>query len=254
MALNEVPMEVNNLAIRVPEFMESASGAWFDIMEAQFFLRKITQEETKFYHVLAALPPNIVARLPHHVLTQKSFSLLKEEVISIFERTKPELFEKLTSSQPLSGRPSLYLQNLSQTAEKVGVSEELVRHKFIQALPASIAPVLATQKDLTLSQLGKLTDELLPLINQASCFHIPQPLSASVPQPQTNYQPPKKLLPPSVQPFHSSQKPKVCRGHIYYGQKSRTCKPWCQWPNKSNVKILQPTSRPASPNLVQSEN
>ena len=113
--------EVNAVGIHPPAFMETAATAWFHIMEAQFALRKVTVEETKFYHILAALPPEVVARLPNTIISQKSYEDLKVEVIQLYERTKPELFDRLTSTQPLSGRPSIYLQNILQTVQKVGV-------------------------------------------------------------------------------------------------------------------------------------
>ena len=39
----------------------------------------------------------------------------------------------------LTGRPSMFLHELMSLANKVGVGEDLVRHRFIQALPAAIA-------------------------------------------------------------------------------------------------------------------
>lgn len=38
----------------------------------------------------------------------------------------------------MTGRPSLFLEEVQRIAAKVGVSEDLVKHKFIQALPTSI--------------------------------------------------------------------------------------------------------------------
>lgn len=71
-------------------------------------------------------------------------------MISFFERITPEIFEKSTSSKLLQGRLTLYLQNLPQTAEKIGVSVELLRYKFIQAHPVFITSVIVAQNDLTL--------------------------------------------------------------------------------------------------------
>ena len=31
-------------------------------------------------------------------------------------------------------------------------------------------------------------------------------------------------------PFHPDQKPKICRAHIFYAERARTCKHWCRWP------------------------
>ena len=47
---------------------------------------------------------------------------------------------------------SSYLRELQGFANKVAAGDDLVRHKFIQSLPPTIAPVIASQKSLTLAQ------------------------------------------------------------------------------------------------------
>ena len=48
----------------------------------------------------------------------------------------------------MTGRPSLYLRDLQSLASKAGIGEcaELIRLKFLAALPNSISPVLVAQK------------------------------------------------------------------------------------------------------------
>lgn len=46
----------------------------------------------------------------------------------------------------------------------------MVIHKFLQGLPSIIALVIASQKDLTLTQLGNLAEGLMPLINNGTVF------------------------------------------------------------------------------------
>ena len=152
------------------DFMETAASAWFQIIEANLKLKRITVGETKYFHVLASLPPTLVARLSPQILETHDYDEIKAGVIAMHERTKPELFSKLIAKTTMSGRPSSYLQELNEIASKVGVADDLVRHQFIQALPSTISIVLAAQKDLTLPQLGKLADELSPLF--LSLIHI----------------------------------------------------------------------------------
>ena len=69
--------------------------------------------------------------------------------------------------------------------DKVGVGDELIRHKFIQSLPSAIAAALASQRKLGLSALGKLADELVPLVQGASvnvCDSEPQCFPGVKPQ------------------------------------------------------------------------
>lgn len=155
---------VHRVSIKPPAFMETAVQGWFAVMDAQFHIAGITVEATKFYHVLSALPPDTIAHIPQVTLTSTNFKELQQVVTDMYEKTKPELFERLISKTRLTGRPSLFLCELREVADKVGVGDDLIRHKFVQSLPSSIAPVLASQRDLSLSQLGKLADELVPLV------------------------------------------------------------------------------------------
>jgi hypothetical protein len=50
----------------------------------------------------------------------------------------------------------------------------------------------------------------------------------------------------TLEPFHPGQRPVICRGHLYYGARTRTCRRWCQFPRNSNgpqPRILGPTER-----------
>ena len=49
--------------------------------------------------------------------------------------------------------------------------------KFLQALLSTISPVIATQKELNLTQLGKLADKLTPLLNNGNVFVVQQSIS-----------------------------------------------------------------------------
>ena len=239
----ESAASIGAVGIKMPAFIETAVEAWFSILEANFHVKKISNEEIKFFNLIASLPPDVVAKLSVTLIHNKKYEETKQALVTIHERTKPKLFSKLITKTTMSGRLSCYLQELSSIAAKVGVSDELVKHQFIQALPAAISPVVAAQKDLTLVQLGKLADELMPFCHQA--------LQVSSTSAQTReYKDTKKKggndIPTGLRPFSKDQLPKICRAHIYFGEKARNCKPWCKFPNKSKCH-MQPSSRSSSP-------
>ena len=156
---------LQQINIKTPEFMETAVNGWFSILEAQFHLRNITASTTKFYTVISSLPAEVVAKIPITILESKKYEEIKQSLIEAHERTKPELLDKLMSTTTITGRPSTYLQEMLSIAKRIGIGEEIVIHKFLQALPATIFPVIASQKELSPTQLGKLADELMPLLN-----------------------------------------------------------------------------------------
>ena len=131
---------LQQINIKTPEFMETAVNGWFSILEAQFHLRNITASTTKFYMVISSLPAEMVAKIPITILESKKYEGIKQSLIEAHERTKPELLDKLMSTTTITGRPSTYLQEMLSIAKQIGTGEEIVIHKFLQALPATIFP------------------------------------------------------------------------------------------------------------------
>ena len=155
----ETTYQFNIMAL---EFMETAVNGWFTILEAQFHLRNVTASKTKFYAVISSLPAEEVGKLTNAIFASQDYEELKRTLIEAHEQTKPEFLEKLMSATTISGRPSPYLHEMLSVAKRIGISDDIVRHKFLQALPSTISPVIASQKDLNHTQLGRLADELMP--------------------------------------------------------------------------------------------
>ena len=65
------------------------------------------------------------------------------------EQSKPELFNRLIGATTMTGKPSTYVHELMATDSKI---EELVRDKFILALPTEITPVIAAVKNTSVSE------------------------------------------------------------------------------------------------------
>lgn len=225
--------QANAISIKPPVFMATNPDAWFTVLEAQFHLANISADITKFYHALAALPPEIVAKLHSTTLSSHSYDTLKEKIKEQHEASKPEILDQFLRDKPMVGRPSHYLAEMEQLANKVGVNEDLVRHKFQQALPSNLAPIIASMKNTPLNDLGKLADELHAFSN-GSVNSVP----SSVPKYSKNYQKNTPQINRGITPFSPDQRPKVCRAHIFFADKARTCRHWCRWPNKANCKIL----------------
>ncbi|KAG1665080.1 hypothetical protein GQR58_019554 [Nymphon striatum] len=153
---------VGHVSVKAAAFIKSAASGWFQIMNAQFHLAGINNRQTKFYHTLAALPAEIIDRIPEDILSSTDYEQLKSGILDLFQESKAELFNKLMSNTVMTGKPSQFIEEMAKIARKDGITNDFIQHKFIQSVPPSIAPFLATQKDMTLSQLGKLADELLP--------------------------------------------------------------------------------------------
>ena len=94
-----------HVSLKLPEFWESSASAWFAQMEAQFALREITADNTKYYYVVSALGRSTATRvvsLLKHPPAEKKYTALKT-----FELSDAERASRLFSLQGLGdSKPS----------------------------------------------------------------------------------------------------------------------------------------------------
>lgn len=226
------PTSTNAVTVKPPAFMASNPSAWFIILEAQFHLAGISNTSTKFYHALAALPVEVVSKLYSTDLTSTDYDDLKKKILNLHEASKPEIFENFLREKPLTGKPSHFLVEMQHLAAKAGVGEDLVRHKFQQALPSNIAPIIATQKSTPLNDLGKLADELYSFSsNDVAINHVSHNRTS---RSDLHVRKNKDLI-----PFSVDQRPKICRAHIFFADRAKSCRSWCRWPDKTKCRVVQ---------------
>ena len=237
------------ISIATPSFQQHHSAGYFAVLEAQFDVKGVERNDARYAHALSGLPVDIVTKLPPSVLTAKDYPGLRSAVLELFEKSKTEIFRELTASTEITGRPSLFLMELNAQARKVGVGEDLVRHRFLQALQPQAAAILAAQPDLALENLGKLADTLMQ--------HLPQPIAyvnsrdreprsvARQPEERVSRRDRRDAAPSGLQPFFANQRPQVCRAHLYWGAGARSCRAWCQFPRGPNCRVVD--SRTSSP-------
>ena len=250
---SSLPVQCATVTVKVPPFMENSVSNWFLVVEAQFKIAKIVSSETKYYHLIGNLPTSVLDRLDQETLTKPDFKTLKAALIDKYEKSKPELFRKMLENKTMTGKPSTLMSELQAIGAKVGVGDEFIKHQFLEASPPSISSVLVSHNDLSLAQMAKLADSMLPYVQQPTndVLHVKQRASTTANRNE-------KFVPISIRPFSPDQRPKICRAHIYFADRAKTCKPWCKYPNKSSSLKVYPSSRASSPSSrrssVSSEN
>jgi len=255
-AINE---QINHMSVKPPHFDESAPSRWFTILESQFVLSKITASQTKFHHVIANLPTVVMAQLTDTQIASNDYETIKNDVIKLFTKSSPELFDTIMSKTHITcTKPTLYLNELRKLANQanLGLSDEFLKIKFIKGVPDSIRPMLATHAADSLDELARVADTMLAYNPSMSVSHVPPPRDCT-PNPSSFNQAHKPRItmnvknfatdniPYALRAFHATQKPQVCRAHLYYGNHARSCKPWCIL-FQPKLKIL-PNSRSNSP-------
>ncbi|KAJ8416183.1 hypothetical protein AAFF_G00382050 [Aldrovandia affinis] len=157
------------VALKLPEFWQEHATVWFAQAEAQFALRGITQEDTKYFYVVAALNSSTASRvlsLLQDPPEDDKYLALKQLLLETFELSEPERARKLLTlpglgdSKPselmdhmltLLGSPVKDLRALAREADKVlnssrmpGPAVRVVGAADVQAIREDV--IAATQR------------------------------------------------------------------------------------------------------------
>jgi hypothetical protein len=134
------------------------------MVEGQFILRNITQDNLRFYYVLGALPESAVRGLGDLMRgppPPDAYQQLKTRLLAAHTLTEFQRMDKLLSAQPLGGqKPSDLLHELVQFCPEGESQSKIFRYLFLQRLPAELRIILSEDVDSTLPVLAARADQL----------------------------------------------------------------------------------------------
>ena len=108
--------EENAVSLKLPTFWTSQPEVWFAQAEAQFSLRHITADDTKYYYVLAALDQTTATRLLDLISqppTDNKYQTLKDRLVDTFGLSKRERASRLLHFRPLGdSKPSTMMDEM----------------------------------------------------------------------------------------------------------------------------------------------
>ena len=138
-------MAVESVALKLPLFWTGCPSAWFAQIEAQFSIRKITADGTKYYYVVSALDSATATRAQSLLVsspTENYYQAIKEFLISAFDLSEYERASALFAMPGLGdSKPSELMDSMLAL---LGSHKPcfLFRHLFLQQLPTHIrAPI-----------------------------------------------------------------------------------------------------------------
>ena len=99
-------------SVKTPVSYRSNPGVWFRQMKSQLVLAGITNDETKFHHILAAIPEDVAIKLPMGIDNYKD---IKDHICGIFQKSKQEMIAEAMGMISLDGqKPSLCLMSFQR--------------------------------------------------------------------------------------------------------------------------------------------
>ena len=80
------PSPVANVSIKLPVFWPDSAEVWFAQVDKQFAIRSVTVSKTKFYHVVAVLPQEVVSQIMDLIRAPPAgdpYRVLRERLITL---------------------------------------------------------------------------------------------------------------------------------------------------------------------------
>ncbi|XP_078487863.1 uncharacterized protein LOC144745813 [Ciona intestinalis] len=153
----------NTVAVKLPVFWANQPRVWFQQAEAQFALKNVTVDQTKYYHVVSALDPDTATRLLdllENPPREQKYTAIKERLLQTFSLSRQQRARRLLDMPPLGDRkPSALMDemlSLLGNHESCLLFEEL----FLQRMPNDIRICLAKEDLEEPRQLARRADQL----------------------------------------------------------------------------------------------
>ncbi|GFS03142.1 Gag pol protein [Elysia marginata] len=167
---------VESIALKLPTFWVSNALAWFAQAEAQFALRNISQDETKYYHVVAALDTTTANRALSVLTSPPStdkYNAIKSFLKSAYGLTDRERATALLNMRCLGdSKPSELMDNMLSL---LGQHQPcfIFRQIFLQQLPERVRTPLSVLNVSDYRALAREADKLF-LAGRHNEFHASQ--------------------------------------------------------------------------------
>ena len=218
-------------------FWESSASAWFAQTEAQFALREITADTTRYYYVVSVLGNSTASRvvsLLKNPLAREKYTALNAHLLKKFEISDAERASRLFSLQGLSdSKPS---ELMDRMLDLMGEHEPdfLFVQLFLRQLPSQVRAALANTMITDSRRLAEEADTFSWRVKGTPPHIAPVTLDDSTLIAATTSRRQQSSDPQqSSGPQRSSG---MCFYHAKFGPKALKCLPPCSYGGLGNAR------------------
>ena len=183
------PASVSAVTVKIPPFWPADPQVWFAQVEAQFSMRNITSQGTKFNHVVASLAPEFATEVRDLLLQPPAdtpYDVLHAQLIKQTAASEQRRLRQLFTAEELGDRtPSQFLRRLQQLlSDAAGPNPDntFLRELFLQRLPGHVRMVLASSGDMPLEALATLANKVVEVASPSVFSVNVAPLTSEVGQ------------------------------------------------------------------------
>ena len=223
------------VTVKLPTFWPAQPTIWFAQAEAQFALRGISSDSTKYYHVLAALDQDTAVRISDVILNvpaNDKFDSLKKRLLQTFELQETDHAEQLLilASAGLGDRtPSQLMEEILQL---LGTKPFcfLCKQIFLRQLPTVVRTQLAE---------ANFSSDPRAVANQATTLWRTARLDNQLMGKTSGITSPNNELCTITKPNTLSTAPTIhknwCQFHRRFGKAARKCQKPCSFPGNATA-------------------
>ena len=150
--------------VKLTPFWVKNPASWFAAAEGQFHLNNVTEELSKYYHVLNALPEDtvdLVADLVEGELPGDPYTQLKRRLFAAHTLTDYQKVEQLNALPPLgSQKPSELLASIMKLCPRGTESSVYLTFIFLHRLPRELRVLLSEVDHADRRALAEKADHL----------------------------------------------------------------------------------------------
>uniref|UniRef100_A0A669CFS1 Gypsy retrotransposon integrase-like protein 1 n=1 Tax=Oreochromis niloticus TaxID=8128 RepID=A0A669CFS1_ORENI len=219
--------------LELPDFWLHDPPSWFVHVEAQFALRGISADDTKYHQVVASLDPLATRRalpLLRDPPARGKYAALKELLLQRYALSDAERAEKLLSLSGLGGGTALELMERMLSFLGPDDGGFLFAHIFLRQLPAAVRAGLANSPLLGTKDYRSLAEDADRILLATRAFHDHDLVPASPPtSPLTcpDVSAPSLAAKVAAQPHRGRD---LCFYHQRFGPRARRCLLPCVFP------------------------
>lgn len=160
---NSTSIMENAVALKLPSFWSAQPRVWFQLAEAQFALRNVAIDSTKYYHVVAALDQDTAKRLIDLLESppqEEKYSAIKQRLLGTFDLSPQERASRLLDLPDLGDRkPSELMDDMLAL---LGSHEAcfIFQCLFLRRMPEDVRVILAGEELTDPRRLAQRADAL----------------------------------------------------------------------------------------------
>ncbi|KAK3873159.1 hypothetical protein Pcinc_021797 [Petrolisthes cinctipes] len=163
----------NAVSLKLPTFWTTQPQVWFEQAEAQFHIRQITADNTRYYYVVSALDQNTAGRIIDYLREppdENKYEGIKTLLNTTFGLTRRERAAKLLHMDGLGDRKPSELMNEMLALMEGHKSCLLFEQIFLEQMPEDIRLLLAQYTFTDPRSLAARADELWQTKQQEGAY------------------------------------------------------------------------------------